>query len=123
MIQFLLKKCAEHPVRKKRNHLGKFAPVYLLTIAMFMVMFDLTRHLVNDSWPDIAHMYVPGSNDTVLTTVGLLGQIFTWCGFIAMFIAIFWGIDFHRKMRLQWRKIRRGNQVRAAPRATPLLEN
>ena len=50
MILFLYNKCAKHPVRGKRPHFQKFMPVYVLTLGSMLIMFDLTRHLVNDAW-------------------------------------------------------------------------
>lgn len=87
-------------------------------------------------------MYVDGDDcweyflfGNCLSTYGWIGFLCTWVGFICLFVGVFWGIDMHRKLRMQWRRARgRGGQARdastggaAAPSSTaernaPLLE-
>jgi hypothetical protein len=56
-------------------------------------------------------MYEPGTE--TLNTLGIWSSVVcTWVGFTLMFFAIFWGIDFHRKMRMMWRKIQRKREAR-----------
>jgi hypothetical protein len=149
MMQFLIRKCKNHPVRKRRSHFAKFGPCYLLGLATLLIMCDLTRHLINDDFGtqcqdrgafDKANPGASAYNidkkynfcysvpmldmdnpDGSLSTVGLWSSvIFTWSGFILMFVSIFWGIDFHRKLRMQWRR-NRGTAAAPAARAAPLL--
>jgi len=46
------------------------------------------------------------NDDGSLSTWGWIGFLCTWIGFGILMISIFWGIDFHRKMRATWRKTR-----------------
>lgn len=131
MLQFLISKCKAHPMRGERPHFKKFGPVYTLALGSGLIMCDLTRHLVNDAWGThcdeaspgqyaglpskyeavcystaVAAMYGP---DGKLNTLGVLFTlVFTWTGFLLLLIGIFWGIDFHRKIRLHWRIIQEG---------------
>jgi len=142
MLQFLIKKCATHPVRSKRPHFEKFGPCYLLAFALCLIMADLTRHLLNDAWGTHCdeHTQTIGNQkytevcygtgfasmngpDGHLNWLGIVFTIiFTWSGFILLFVAIFWGIDFHRKIRHQWRSVR-GNRTPQVARENdrPLL--
>jgi hypothetical protein len=137
MLQFVWRKCSSNPRRQKMsNHCSKMAPFYLLLLALFLIMCDLTRHLLNDDYSTHCDKtndvpggsglpskygtvcyetpFLPMSNpDGSLSTLGLLSSvIFTWTGFAFMFIAIFWAIDFPRKMKKQWRRIQRDRQAR-----------
>lgn len=106
----------------------------MLGIATVLVMTDLTRHILNDTWgtqceslQKEAPFAVPGlpggaqytkacygvpflnefNEDGSLSTVGWVSSVFcTWIGFILLFISIFWGIDFHRKLKRQWTNMR-----------------
>ncbi|CAD7945008.1 unnamed protein product [Amoebophrya sp. A120] len=131
MIQFMIVKCKAHPVRSKRPHFEKFGPCYLLVLATVLILTDLVRHLMNDAWgmhcdPRGKHQYpeVPAQYSDFCYSTGFAGMynsdgtlnfygvmfsiVFTWTGFACLFVGIFWGIDFHRKLRLQWRQLRGG---------------
>lgn len=47
-------------------------------------------------------------DDGNLSTIGWIGFICTWVGFICLVVGVFWGIDMHRKLRMQWRRTRGG---------------
>lgn len=143
MTQFLIRKCKTHPIRSKKSHCVKFAPCYLLVFAMFLILTDLTRHLINDDWSQKCEDRADGTYSNVpskftkfcyavpaldmydkhghLTTVAFITSIIcTWTGFVLMFVAIFWGIDFPRKIKAQWRNVR-GARARRSNRQAPLL--
>lgn len=127
--------------------MGKFFPAYLLILGAMLIMVDLTRHLCNDAWgttcmdraagifPELpkeydrfcyfngfAGMYYSDPDGTEhLNTLGYIGTACTWVGFFCLIVGIFWGIDFHRKLRMQWRQIRRTRAASAAARERPLL--
>lgn len=143
MAQFLFKKCSKHPIRKHRSHFFKYAPAYLCCLATFLVMVDLTRHVVNDAFSNVClnskslksnsnnispqlyaafkaqddfgelcysiPMFDMYNEDGSLSTYGWIGFICTWAGFICLVIAVFWGIDMHRKMAKTWRDVRGNN--------------
>jgi len=48
MLHYIYSKCKRS--RKNHPHLRKWGPCYLLIAAIFLVLADLTRHLVNDAW-------------------------------------------------------------------------
>ncbi|CAD7951003.1 unnamed protein product [Amoebophrya sp. A25] len=143
MVQHMIGKCKAHPVRATRSHFQKFAPVYMIGVGAILILCDLVRHLMNDAWgthcderddfsvqtkdlpakysevcygTGFASMY---NTDGSLNTLGLLlSVIFTWTGFVLLFSGILYGIDFHRKVRLQWRTIREGRSGGRAPTST-----
>ena len=67
MVQYLNKKC---------HGKGK-GPVYLLAFAIFCVMFDLTRHLLNDSWGNHCDSVddLAVQNSTKTTLIKLLQEV------------------------------------------------
>jgi len=117
MLQFMYNKRS----RKKKDghtHLSLWGPCYLLFSAIWLIMADLTRHLVNDSWKyqncdDFDNnngqvrqvCEVHGVWNEYLPTGGLsiYGIVFTvlctWAGFILMAWGIGWGLDLHLKIR------------------------
>lgn len=57
-----------------------------------------------------------------LTPLGFTTSIvFTYTGFVLIFIAVFWGIDFWRKLRSRWAAIRQARSSAAQRREAPLL--
>jgi len=61
-------------------------------------------------------------NNENLTPLGFITSIvFTYTGFVLIFIAVFWGIDFRRKLRSRWAAIRQARSSAAQRREAPLL--
>lgn len=126
ITHYLVKKCANHPVRGKRPHFKKFAPAYIAGLATCLIMIDLTRHVSNDCWG------IWSSED--YSTLWYMMLLTNYSGFTLLFVGVFWGIDFHRKLRLQWRNIKaereKKKQAREAqvmtqvtPGGRPLMES
>lgn len=66
-----------------------------------------------------ASMYDKNDN---LTPLGFITSIvFTYTGFVLIFIAVFWGIDFWRKLRSRWAAIRQARSSAVQRREAPLL--
>eukprot|EP00397_Hematodinium_sp_SG-2012_P024272 GEMP01025272.1.p1 GENE.GEMP01025272.1~~GEMP01025272.1.p1 ORF type:complete len:147 (+),score=34.44 GEMP01025272.1:529-969(+) len=135
-IYIKTKKTRKH----KSTHLLKWAPCYLILASIFLVLADLTRHLVNDAWgiqnckKDLPPPSPPPANfkyviceshqvateylsDGSLSAYGWGLTIFcTWTGFLCMVTGVLWGIGLPRKIQAQWRTHRRNNS-----REAPLL--
>ena len=105
ITHYLIGKCKNHPVRKHRGHFAKMGPAYLTGIATILVLIDLTRHVINDCWGI-------WPSDTG-TTIWYWMLVSNYTGFVLLFIGVFWGIDFHRKLRFQWRNIKKAREAKA----------
>lgn len=131
-----------------KTHFWIWGPCYFLFISIFLIMADLTRHLVNDSWRlqncekvvivggikkqtcevhAVMNEYLPTGNLSVFGIVFTV--LFTWIGFLLMAIGILWGLDLPRKMYNTYRKARDAHQSDAyqaetsPDRSDPLLQN
>lgn len=141
MLQFIHAKTKK--TRKNMSHFRKWGPCYLILLSIFLVLADLTRHLVNDSWgmqnckdvtPDNvtfphldkdleyevceSHDVASEYNDNGgLSVYGWVFTIFcTWSGFACMVTGIFWGIGLPKKVMASWERLRP-----RSPRQVPLL--
>lgn len=131
-----------------KSHFWIWGPCYFLFLSIFLIMADLTRHLVNDSWRlqncekvvivggikkqtcevhAVMNEYLPTGNLSVFGIVFTV--LFTWIGFLLMAIGILWGLDLPRKMYNTYRKARDAHQSDAyqaetsPDRSDPLLQN
>mmetsp|Transcript_18629 Transcript_18629/g.46503 ORF Transcript_18629/g.46503 Transcript_18629/m.46503 type:complete len:218 (+) Transcript_18629:674-1327(+) len=88
----------------------------------------------NGTFPDVPEKYTEFCYSTGYAAMygkgghlNFLGIFFsvicTWTGFVLLFGGVFWGIDLHRKIRLQWNRIRgQGGNPRERGRGEALLE-
>lgn len=73
----------------------------LMVIAMFCMLFDLTRHLLVDSEVLPLYMFTadPETGDMILTGWGWAGMLLTWAGAICLVASIVWYSDIVRKLQ------------------------
>lgn len=117
------------------SHWQVWGPCWFLFASIFLVMADLTRHLVNDSWKlqkcsepqvdqdgikkqtcevhAVMNEYLPTG---ALSIYGITFTIIcTWLGFTCMAIGIFWGLDMPRKIKVLYQSSRNNpNNVTAS---------
>jgi hypothetical protein len=105
------------------THWQKYGPTYLTFISGFLVMADLTRHVMEDLeiWPERAangwgsgeyREGCPTEHMACLSTVGILFTIiFTYSGFTLLMIGTLWNANIWDKLkdfRAEWRRLRGG---------------
>jgi len=105
--------------RKKGTFFHRYGPLILTVLAALFVMADLTRHVLQDlkvwkegPWPGSSQYRsdCPHENVSCLSPVGVVFTIiFTYTGFILLFIGTMWNANIVSKLkqiRKQWRKLR-----------------
>jgi len=112
-----------HSRQRWGSHWQKYGPTYMTILASFLVMADLTRHVLEDInwWP--AHLSNGwGSAEyknecspeapPCLTAVGILFTIvFTYLGFFILAVATLWNANICDKLKdfkAEWRRLRYG---------------
>jgi len=116
-------------LKKRQNFKSwkrKYGPLMFTLAATPLIMADLVRHLLCDYnlWADCG-MYAGGNaeNLTNLTPIGwLFTIIFTYSGFICLFIGILWNADIVKKLSVikqRWRQLR-GKDVVSSPLTAPV---
>jgi len=103
------------------THWQKWGPTYLSVLSSFLVMADLTRHVLEDLtwWPERMangwgsgeyQVNCPNEDMACLTTVGwLFTVIFTYSGFTILAIATLWNANICDRLvdiRAEWRRLR-----------------
>jgi len=76
-----------------------------MTLGCLCIMEDLTRHVINDAYPNFAPMYKPNT-DHELSAIGIMGQVLTWVGFALFLGSLFAAINLYEKMARTWRRAR-----------------
>jgi len=109
--------------RRKGTHCHRWGPTYLTVIAGFLIMADLTRHIMEDinAWPE--HMgknYLWGSgeyrddcHEETMRCLSLMGVLFTivatYTGFLFLVIGTMWNaniVDKLKEIKAEWRRLR-----------------
>jgi len=104
-----------YSIRKRTGtHWQRFGPTYFVSLAVPLVMADLTRHLLLD------HLHIselkeyrsgcPDENVRCLTVLGwFFTIIFTYLGFLCLFIGSLWNANICEKIqeiKKKWRELR-----------------
>jgi len=111
---------AYHSRTRWGTHWNKYGPTYITILSGFLIMADLTRHVLEDTnvWPSVdgnwgaAEYRSDCTQETMhcLTTVGVLFTIvFTYSGFFLMAVGTMWNANICDKIkdiREEWRKLR-----------------
>ena len=97
---------------RKGNYWKRNAPTLLVVLSIPMVMFDLTRHVLQDGeiWVD-SGMYRPYCIHTdvrCLTGLGVACVLATYGGFACLIVGVLWSANMHKKVRDGWRRARSG---------------
>jgi len=110
-----------HARTRYGTHMQKYGPVYMTILSSFLVMADLTRHILEDYevWPErMSNGWGSGEYQEncatedmdCLSTVGILFTIvFTYSGFLFLAIATLWNANICDKlkdMKAEWRRLR-----------------
>jgi len=109
---------------RRGTHWQIFGPTYLTTLAACFLMADLVRHVLQDvgwwpngPWPGSSE-YRSGceaENMSCLSFTGwLFTVIFTYTGFILLFIGSMWNANIvskFKEIRTRWRELRGTNQT------------
>eukprot|EP01023_Acetabularia_acetabulum_P010735 TRINITY_DN14892_c0_g1_i1.p4 TRINITY_DN14892_c0_g1~~TRINITY_DN14892_c0_g1_i1.p4 ORF type:complete len:136 (-),score=18.91 TRINITY_DN14892_c0_g1_i1:593-1000(-) len=100
------------------NHWQKYGPIYLVSLALPLIMADLTRHVMLDhGWCGAAcAMYrddnCPYADIRCLSLVGwLVTIVFTYSGFACLIIGTLWSANMVGKIKVAWSKIRTARQI------------
>eukprot|EP01104_Vermistella_antarctica_P005170 TRINITY_DN15600_c0_g1_i1.p1 TRINITY_DN15600_c0_g1~~TRINITY_DN15600_c0_g1_i1.p1 ORF type:complete len:143 (-),score=42.06 TRINITY_DN15600_c0_g1_i1:13-441(-) len=99
-----------HCAFNKRAHLKsfcqQFGPLILTVVATFLIMADLTRHVLMDNgiWVNALGMYRNNCNSESLFCLSVLGYVVTigctYTGFLCLFVATLWNANIMSKVRL-----------------------
>jgi len=99
--------------RKERPRWRKYGPLACTLLAAPLVMADLLRHLLNDYNLADLSMYNSDNDEENLTNLTVYGWlftiIFTYLGFILLFIGVLWNANILEKLkviRTRWRELR-----------------
>lgn len=97
---------------RKGTYWNRNAPTLLVLLAVPLVMFDLTRHVLQDGeiWED-SHMYRPyciHRDIRCLSGLGLACALATYGGFACLVTGVLWSANMHKKVRDGWRRARSG---------------
>lgn len=109
--------------RSNKSHFHKYGPTYLVVLASFFIMADLTRHVLEDIkvWPSSmkngwgSAQYIHSTTCTTevmrcLTKVGWVFTVaFTYLGFFLLIVGTLWNSNIVSKMKLfraKWRQLR-----------------
>jgi len=111
--------CARTKRKRSKSFIHKYGPVLLTTLAALFIMADLTRHILQDlkvwkegPWPGSSQYRsnCPHENVTCSSEVGVVFTIiFTYTGFILLFIGTMWNANLLTKLkeiRRQWKVLR-----------------
>lgn len=90
------------------------ASIYILIFATFLIMTDLTRHILMDTDMIDLPMYKddcePLYGFHCLTPIGWVVTIgFTYSGFILLIISTLWSSNIYNKISLAWNDLRTNN--------------
>jgi len=100
--------------RRTGTHWQRFGPTYFVALAVPLVMADLTRHLLLDHL-HISELkeYRSGCDDENVRCLTVLGWfftiIFTYLGFLCLFIGSLWNANICEKIqeiKKKWRELR-----------------
>jgi len=109
LAQYVCWKCGS----RKGSHWNRYGPFYLCALAVPLVIADIVRHLLKDY-----DMLPPALNQALseyrndcdaesvqcLSVAGwLFAIIFTYSGYILLFIGNFWCINFTQKVKEAWK--------------------
>jgi hypothetical protein len=113
--------CARTKRKRAKTFTQKYGPLMLTILAALFIMADLTRHVLQDlkvwkegPWPGSSQYRsgCPHENVTCLSAVGVVFTIiFTYTGFILLFIGTMWNANLVaklREIRQQWIQLRQG---------------
>jgi len=101
------------------SHCNKFGPTWLAVVAACLIMADLTRHVFQDinvwppgPWPG-SSQYRPNCEDEDMACLSVVGWlftiVFTYTGFIMLFVATMWNAKICEKLReirRKWAELR-----------------
>jgi len=112
---------AWHARSRNGTHWHKYGPTYLTVASGFLVMADLTRHVLEDLnwWPErLSNGWGAGEYREdcptevmhCLSTVGVLFTIvFTYTGFTLLVVGTLWNANIHDRLKdfkAHWKKLR-----------------
>ena len=94
------------------NYWNRNAPTLLVIASIPMVMFDLSRHVLQDGeiWVD-SDMYRPycmHKDVRCLTGLGVACVLATYGGFACLIVGVLWSANMYKKVRDGWRRARSG---------------
>jgi len=105
--------------QRSGSFVHKYGPITLTILAGLFVMADLTRHVLQDTkvwpegpWPGSSQYRSDCNSETIrcLSPVGVVFTIiFTYSGFILLFIGTMWNANIVQKLkqvRTKWRRLR-----------------
>jgi hypothetical protein len=109
--------------RRSGTRWQKWGPTYLTVIAGFLIMADLTRHILEDvgAWPEhMGYHYLWGSGEyrddcpeETMHCLSLMGVLFTIVATYLGFALLVWGtmwnaniIDKLKEIRQEWKRLR-----------------
>lgn len=106
--------------RKRMTFWKKWGPFMLTFAAMFLILADLLRHVLQDTnvwpegpWPGSSEYRsnCPKENVTCLSAVGWIFTIIcTYTGFVLLFIGTMWNANFVQKIKQvkeEWKRLRK----------------
>lgn len=102
--------------RRWGTHWQRFGPLYFTILSVPLIMADLTRHVLQDTdvWPPPSSSeYREGCDEETMKCLTVTGVfftiIFTWLGFLCLFIGTMWNANIMqhlREIRRRWRELR-----------------
>jgi hypothetical protein len=109
--------------RKKMSPIKRFGPFILTVFAMFLIMADLLRHILQDRniwkagpWPGSSE-YRTNCEHENITCLSPIGWIFTiactYSGFILLFVGTMWNANIMTKLkqiREKWHQLKHGKK-------------
>jgi len=110
-----------HAKQRWGTHWHKWGPTYLTILASFLVMADLTRHVLEDLgwWPERlssglgAGEYREDCTTEEMACLSVIGWLFTvvatYSGFAFLVVGTLWNAnicDKLKEMRAEWRRLR-----------------
>jgi len=109
--------------RRSGSHWHKWGPTYLTVIAGFLIMADLSRHVLEDLswWPERmgpngkwgSGEYRDDCHEETMHCLSLIGVLFTivstYSGFLFLVIGTMWNaniVDKLKEIKQEWRRLR-----------------
>jgi len=109
--------------RRSGTHWHKWGPTYLTVTAGFLIMADLTRHILEDvgAWPERmgyhnwwgAGEYRDDCSEETMRCLSVVGVLFTivatYLGFVLLVVGTMWNaniVDKLKQIKEEWRRLR-----------------
>lgn len=97
---------------RQGNWWNRNAPTVLVLLSIPLVMFDLTRHILQDGdmWVDSSmyRRYCVHKDVRCLSPLGAACLLATYTGFACLILGVLWSANMHKKLRDGWRRARNG---------------